>query len=103
MIFVIYCKCQFFLLKCFLLKSHIKYHLLFDKINVHLSSGFYVARSALHEVHFMPCGIFPRNTLTKCMFMCAFHVSALHVRAFHAMWGFVRREGGGGMSPHFMF
>ena len=29
MIFVIYCKCQFFLLKCFLLKSHIKYHLLF--------------------------------------------------------------------------
>ena len=56
----IYCDgfglCQFFLLKCFLLKSHIKYHLLFDKISVHLGSGFcvrgFVRRETLSP-HFM--------------------------------------------------
>ena len=43
--------CQFFLLKCFLLKLHIKYH---NIVTVHLGSGFCVRGiPSQHAVHFM--------------------------------------------------
>ena len=43
---------------------------------------------------------FHRNTRMHMHFVCAFHVNALHARAFHAVWGFVR---GGGFESTFLY